>query len=283
MSQLMGEEIATKTQKTMSGFGFTGTPVKKLKSDDYTIVTVAVDLSGSVGGWERKLEECIKTIAIACRSSQRVENLIFRVIGFNDSVFEIHGFVELRNINPGDYDGKFSAAGSTALLDAYLNAVESTAKYAADLAERNFISNAVLFIITDGEENSSSISTIGASSQSDKMAQGELAVSKAILKVRSDEVLESIKTILIGVADPKSPLEKKLQDLKDNSKTDEFVMIGSMSKGTLAKLAGFVSKSVSSSSQALLNGGVSQPVNPASVKPIDLTSVQDPNFDLNTI
>jgi uncharacterized protein YegL len=260
---------ATQAQQTTSGFSFTGTPIDKLGASEYTIVTILLDLSGSVAGWERKLEECVKVIVSACRKSPRSDNLVIRLVAFNTATWEIHGFVELKNINLNDYDNKFDAEGGTALLDALLNGVESTGDYAEELAAKRMICNAVLFAITDGDENSSTIATINCRNPAD--AQKKIA--KALETVRGKEVLESIKTILIGIADPKTSegqhLERLLTAIKTNGNIDEMVMIGDMSKGTLAKLAGFVSKSVSSSSQALNTGGPSQPVNPSTVTPLD--------------
>ena len=276
MPKLMGKE-ATLNQETNSGFGFTGTPVNKLGASEYTVVNLLVDLSGSVQGWERQLEDCVKTISLACRKSPRAENLLFRVVGFNTSVWEVHGFIELMKVNPNDYNGKFQPGGYTALLDAFLNGVEATGDYAAELNKKDIFCNAVLFCITDGAENSSTIATIGAPSTAKCIEHGQKKIAKVIKAIRDKEELESFKTILIGVADPQTTdgqeLEKLLQEFKKNSNIDEFVMIGNMSKGTLAKLAGFVSQSVSSSSQALNTGGPSQPINPASVKPVDLNSI----------
>lgn len=269
MPKLMSNE-ASQALRTNSGFSFTGTPIDKLGASEYTIVTITLDLSGSVGGWERKLEDCVKTIVAACRKSPRAENLVIRLVSFNDRTYEIHGFVELKNINLNDYDNKFSAGGSTALLDALLNGVESTGDYAKELAAKRMICNAILFAITDGEENSSSVATINCRNPVD--AQKKIA--KAIAKMRGQEVLESFKSILIGIADPANThLANLLGDIKTNAGIDELVMIGNMSKGTLAKLAGFVSKSVSSSSQALNTGGPSQPVNPNTVQPLTLDQI----------
>lgn len=268
MPKLMQNE-ATQAQTTMSGFSFTGTPIDKLGASEYTVVTILLDLSGSVGGWERKLEECVKVIVSACRKSPRAENLVVRLVAFNTSTWEIHGFVELKNINLNDYDNKFIAMGGTALLDALLNGIESTGDYAKELAAKRMICNAVLFAITDGDENSSTIATINCRTSSD--AQKKIA--KAIEEVREAEILESMKTILIGIADPNThkgnSLQVLLTEIKNNGSIDEMVMIGDMNKGTLAKLAGFVSKSISSSSQALNTGGPSVPINPSTVQPLD--------------
>lgn len=274
--KMLGKD-ASQVQGTVSGFEFSGTPVSKLGASEYTIVDIWLDLSGSVQGWERKLEECVKTIILACRKCPRAENLLLRLSAFNDSTWEIHGYVELMKIVPTDYDGKFNASGSTALLDATLNGVEATGQYAKVLNGKDIFCNAVIFVITDGDENASRIATIGAPSQSEKILHGQQKIASTIDKLRREEVLESVKTILIGIADPKGSsfayLEGLLKDMVTNAKIDEFVMIGDMSKGTLAKLAGFVSQSVSSSSQALNTGGPSKPISVAQVAPIDLNNV----------
>jgi len=84
-------------------------------------------------------------------------------------------------------------------------------------------------------------------------------------------------TILVGVADENTPTGKSmkvlLSEMAANAKIDQFVMIGDMNKHTFAKLAGFISQSVSSTSQALNTGGPSVPINPVSVDPIDLDGI----------
>jgi uncharacterized protein YegL len=274
--KMLGKD-ATQVQGTVSGFEFSATPVSKLGASEYTIVDILLDLSGSVQGWETKLEECMKTIVAACRKCPRAENLLLRLSAFNDDVREVHGYVELMKINPTDYDKKFSAYGSTALLDAALNGVESTGQYAKDLNAKDIFCNAVIFVITDGDENSSKIATIGAPKFDERITWGQGKIAAAIGKLRKEEILESVKTVLIGIADVKTSeglrLEAMLKDLVKNAKIDEFVMIGDMSKGTLAKLAGFVSQSTSSSSQALNTGGPSKAIAVSNIVPIDLDNI----------
>lgn len=271
MPKMMGSE-ATQVQHTNSGFQFSNVPINKLGSTEYTIVLILVDLSGSVGGWERDLEKCVKTIVEACRHSPRAENLLLRVVGFNSQTYEIHGFVELSKINPSDYDNSFVPRGSTALLDALLNGLESVDDFGKDLDDKDIFANALVIAITDGDENASTVSTIGGG-----QAAGRKKISETIERIRRNEVLESLATILVGVADPKTSIGLQLENLlmviKDEANLDQMVMIGDASKSTLAKLAGFVSQSISSSSQALNTGGPSQPINPNSVAPIDLNAI----------
>ena len=274
--QILGNETSTKS-KTGSGFQFSNTPISKLGATDYTVVLILVDMSGSVTRWARDLEKCVAAIVKACRHSPRAENLLLRIVGFNDVTFEVHGFVELTKINATDYDGKFNPDGSTALYDALLNGVESVKDFSEDLAAKDIFANALIVCLTDGDENASSVAQIGTPSGTDPKAYARQKIGEVILKIQRAEVLESLKTILVGVADPNSPDGKYLQDLlkvlKDEAHLDEFVMIGDASKSTLAKLAGFVSQSISSSSQALGTGGPSKPIQPASVAPIDLNAI----------
>jgi hypothetical protein len=132
--------------------------------------------------------------------------------------------IDVITVENNDYDNKFYADGGTALLDAILNGIESTGDYAQELAAKRMICNAVLFAITDGDENSSTIATINCRTMQD--AQKKIA--KAIAKIRGQEVLESIKTILIGIADPSDThLANLLSEIKTNGNIDEFVMIRS--------------------------------------------------------
>jgi hypothetical protein len=74
-----------------------------------------------------------------------------------------------------------------------------------------------------------------------------------------DEKLESVAVILVGVGYGEQHLKDYLDKFKKTAEIDQFVDMtelfnnGSPDKA-LAKLAGFVSKSISSTSQALASG-----------------------------
>ncbi len=71
------------------------------------------------------------------------------------------------------------------------------------------------------------------------------------------ENLESIKVILIGVGDS-GRVQTYLDTLKNDAGLDQFVWVGNADAKALAKMADFVSRSISSSSQALGTGGASK-------------------------
>ena len=91
------------TMITQSDFQFSGVDVDNLTSSEYTLVTLAIDMSSSVSYYNTELRECIKTIIETCKKSNRAENLMIRLTSFNSQIFEEHGFKTLSLINVGDY------------------------------------------------------------------------------------------------------------------------------------------------------------------------------------
>ncbi len=225
-------------------FQFSGTRIEHLGATEYTLVTIAVDVTGSVIGFKNELAKCIVTAVESCQKSPRSANLLLRVIFFSSSfpggVNEIHGFKPLSEIDLGVY-ANLDPGGSTPLYDAAISAVGATNAYAKRLMDQDFQVNGIVFIITDGDDNDST-STIDM-------------VKKEIERGTKGEEIESNVTILVGVN------AKDFADRLDKFATEaglKFIDAGDATKGKLAKLAEFVSQSVSSQSQSLGTGGPSQ-------------------------
>ena len=71
-------------------------------ASDYTLVTLCVDISGSIHSFKDSLKNCIESIIKACQKSERSENLMIRFVTFNNKIIEVHGFKELHSINADD-------------------------------------------------------------------------------------------------------------------------------------------------------------------------------------
>ena len=67
--------------------------------------------------------------------------------------------------------------------------------------------------------------------------------------------------ILIGVNDSDQHLKVVLDKFKNDAGFEEYISLGDVSPSKLAKLAKWISQSISSTSQALGTGGPSQNVN----------------------
>ena len=196
-------DLTLDTQSVVgSNYGYSATTIENLGATEYTLATILVDVSGSVGSFKTELVECIKKIIEACKFSPRSDNLLIRLVAFSSSVEEIHGFKLLQNCNPSDYDNVIKIHGDTALFDASKNAILATSDYAKQLYDNDFSVNGILFVLTDGGDNSSiSLST---------------DVAESLKKCDLEEKLESFITVLIGVGVGKySTTAKYLSDFKD--------------------------------------------------------------------
>jgi uncharacterized protein YegL len=228
-------------------YGYSGVRIEQLGATEYTLATIVQDVSGSVSGYKTDMEKALKEIVVACKYSPRADNLLIRLLGFDDKLNEIHGFKLLEQCNPNDYDGCLTIGGTTALYDATENAVAATKNYAEQLIKNDFSVNAIIFVITDGMNNASALSAN--------------QVKKALAEIVSHEEVESIITVLIGVAMQQDPDAKlALQDFQKEVSITQFISLEKADAKSLAKLADFISKSISAQSQALGSGAASQPL-----------------------
>ncbi len=233
-------------QYKIGHFGFSAVHPNNLGASEYTLVGIVCDHSGSTSGFQTDMENVLKEVVKACQMSPRADNLLLRVTRFSDINEEVHGFKLLENVQLDDYTGKLFPATSTALYDATLYAIEATVNYGEELTKQDFTTNAVVFVITDGLDNVS------------KYTPNQI---KDVLKnIVQKECLESLNTVLIGVNVSENTVSSALSDFTKNSGITQYVALADANKKTLAKLAAFISKSISSQSQSLGSGQASQPV-----------------------
>lgn len=242
-----------------SGYKFSATKIKDLGAAEYTLATIVMDASSSVEGFAVQLEQALKTIFKACDKSPRKDNLLLRVVQFASRVTELHGFKLLGTINEKDYDNILQLGGSTALFEACDESIQATGTYGKQLTSQDFLVNGIVVVVTDGEGNCGAIN-------SGDLATDAGVVKKSLLGVRKTENLESLLTILVGVTNDNQSLNHYLQTVKDEAGFDQYVSIGNATPGRIAKLAEFVSQSISSTSSALGTGKASAPLNPTQFK-----------------
>jgi len=224
-----------------SSYQFSAVKPADLEATEYTLVSIVLDISGSVDTYANDLLKMVQEIVQACQKNPRSENLMLQLITFNTQVKEAHGFKLLSTIGVTDYKG-FNCGGSTALYDGTNFAILSLTTYAEELMKNDFNVNGAIYIVTDGEDNQSVTTR--------KMIRDALEAAK------KEETIESLITVLIGVNTQscQASLEKYVKE----SGLNQFVEVGAATPNSLAKLAGFISKSISSQSQALGTGGPSQ-------------------------
>lgn len=169
---------------------------------------------------------------------------MMRVVTFHNVLDEVHGFRPFSECNTDSYSGCVSPGGMTALYDAACNTIDSVTQYGKSLTKNDFDVNAIVFVITDGADNASAATLP--------------MVKEALERAVKSEALESIVSVLIGVNVNDPGITAFLTDLKDRAGFSQYVELKDASSKTLAKLADFVSRSISAQSQALGTGGPSQ-------------------------
>ena len=228
-----------------TSFGYSATRIDELSATEYTLVDLVVDTSGSVDDYKSDIEKAIKEVVNACKLSPRADNLMIRFSTFNFEIDEVHGYKLLENCNLADYEGILKCGGMTALYDASEIAILSQIDYARNLTENDFSVNSIVVIFTDGMHNHGSCTI--------------KSVEKALNGAVKSEATESMISILIGVGVANDyVVSDSLKLFKDGANISQYVETQDASAKTLAKLAQFVSKSVSAQSQALGSGGPSK-------------------------
>jgi hypothetical protein len=240
------DDTAESFRTAGSGFHFSGTSINNLGASEYTLVGVACDRSGSVIQFAAEIEKCLRTALESCQNSPRVDNLLVRLLAFNHMLDEQHGFRPLRDCPLAGYDGFLCPGGMTALYDASVNLVDSLATYGRTLMSNDYTVNGLAIVITDGCDNMS------------KLTMGE--VSNAVQRATQAESLESLITVLIGINIQDPDVSRALNDLKSNGGFTQYVEAKDASPKTLARVAGFISKSISSQSQSIGSGAASLPI-----------------------
>lgn len=235
----------TMDKHTLAGnFAFTGARISNLGATEYTLVTIMVDVTSSLDGFEKELRDMLVMAVEACKKSPRSGNLLLRVALFNSTfpkgTSELHGFKPLSEIDPAAYP-QLVTRGSTPLLDASYSGIGAMNAYGKQLSDQDYLVNGITFIITDGEENSSTATMQMVRDQAKASVTGE--------------ILESHVSVLIGINAQQHAAE--LSRFQQEAGLTQYIDAGSATKAKLAKLAAFVSRSISSTSQSLGTGGPS--------------------------
>lgn len=246
-----------KNKLPTGNYAFSATRIADLGASEYTLVTIVVDVSGSTITFRDEMEKCLKQVLRSCKygsgasnnsQNARSDNLMIRLVIFATQIEEIHGFKLLANCNEADYDGILSKShhigATTALYDATVNGIEAECVYGRDLIKQDFSANGIIVVITDGLNNEG---VFTANTVKQKLIQGV-----------TNETLESMVSILIGVNITDQAVSAALQQFQVEGGLSQYVDVGKADEKTLAKLANFISKSISSQSQSLGTGGPSK-------------------------
>lgn len=227
----------------VANYSFSGVRPEKLGATEYTLVTMMTDATGSVNRFANELLGMKQSIVRACRKSPRADFLMLRDAEFNEIITENHGFAELSRIDENKYTPP-ACSGRTALYNAAHSAIAATNEYGRILTSQDFSVNGIIFLGTDGDDNHS--------------VQTAASVLQELGRGVQNEWLESLVVVLIGINAQQYRVE--LEGFKVAAGLQQYVDVGDATPKNLARLADFISRSISSTSQSLGTGGPSQPL-----------------------
>ncbi len=249
MPKLLGVD-ADQAAQGMHGFDYTSIAVSKMGASEYTFAGIAMDITSSVSPFKTGLEKMLETALGSLKKSPRVMNLLARTTAFNSSgIQEFHGFTLLNSIDPTGFNNLIQPGGMTNLRDATIDIVESVTDCATKLFDDEVIMNAngIIYIITDGDDNTSRHSIDD--------------VKDAIAAIHRAEALESMQIVLVGINDADDHFRRKLEKFQKDVGINKYISMGDVSDSKLAKLGGLISQSTTTTSSNLNSGQPSQDVN----------------------
>ena len=230
------------THNAAGTFGYSAVGMGKLGGTEYTLATIVRDVSGSVQDFVNELNAATAEIVKACKHSPRHENLLVRLVDFSTQVMERHGFKLLEDCDPVEYlsGGKYEATiyDMTALYDAALDGIGAAIDFGAQLTKDDYSVNGCVYVITDGLRNCGKVTNA-------------VAIRRALDRVKSEEAMESLIVVLIGVNVTDSSVSRHLKELERDGGFTKYLEVKDAKEGGLAKISQFVSKSISTESQKI--------------------------------
>lgn len=227
---------------------FSAIRMAKLESNEYTLATLALDYTGSLCGFEAQLGQVITTVVDACKKHPRSDFLMLRIIAFSDGIgiVELAGFTPVQQLDVSALATQIpkQCGGTTNLYDATYNAIAATRVFAEKLSENEYGVNAVLAIATDGGDNASTVTVHN--------------VADELKKLTTNEVCESTLSILVGMNSKECGQE--LTAFQNAVKFTQYEEQEVMDAHSFARLAQFISRSISAQSQALGTQQASAPL-----------------------
>jgi len=182
-----------------------------------------VDISPSISTYAKDLNHAFNDFTQTMQKSHVAEQLMVSIITFNENVAVLSGFQPIKQIPTMDFT---PSGGGTALYQATAQGLKVAIDYRQNLEASGVTAKTLMFVITDGEDNSSNIP---AKQVKDKITD--------ILK--DEQNAFSFTTILFGVGSAAS-FEKAQKDMG----IQHLAKVGT-SGGEIRKMINFISQSIS--------------------------------------
>ena len=198
---------------------------EEIEVDETINAVFVIDTSYSVSSYINELNQAFNDFTDSMQSSHIADKLFVSIIEFSEKVKVTSGFRPVASIPQMDFSKRLG--GWTSLYDAAYTGLKNALDYRENLENSGVDTKTLLFIITDGEDNSSKNSP--------------QKVKTIINKLKKEERSAfSFTSVLFGLGD-QANFEKAQKEMG----IEHLAQIGTSGE-EIKKMIGFISQSISS-------------------------------------
>ncbi len=197
----------------------------EIQVDETINAVFAVDISPSIVSYVKDLNHAFNDFTATMQKSHVAEQLMVSIVEFHHKVQVKSGFQPIKQIPTMDFK---PSGNGTALYQATYQSLEMAVNYRENLEASGVTAKTLIFVITDGLDNSSKVS---AKQVKDKL--------ESILA--NEQNAFSFTTILFGVGDARG-----FEEAQKNMGLQHLAKVGN-SGAEIRKMINFISQSISKS------------------------------------
>jgi Mg-chelatase subunit ChlD len=139
--------------------GTVGTDPNDLAATEATLVCVALDMSGSMSPYRRHVIDAYNSMIDALRGSREAESILLSTWTFEDAPRLLSGYTSVTKASSLTQK-EYIPSGATALYDTLLACMTGLVSYGQALLDHGVPTKRVLFVLSDGGDNSSRASSL---------------------------------------------------------------------------------------------------------------------------
>lgn len=152
--------------------GCVGLSADDLDASDATLVSIVLDMSGSMAPHRKAVVDAFNTMQKALGGAKAASAILATAWTFNDAIGLLSGFEPIAQ-KPALTQTVYRPDGGTALYDAILAAMTGLVSYGQALADSGVPTKRVLFVLSDGDDNMSKASATKVASAAQALVREE--------------------------------------------------------------------------------------------------------------
>ena len=126
------------------------TSMDDINSENINLIFIAIDESGSMGGYIQDMKKNLSEFKSALTDSKESDEMLVARANFHDSNIDIGGYKKIE-----EFDTAYNVYGMTPLYDVVVDGAEKLVNYMTYLKNQGMRVKAVFAVFSDGEDTSS--------------------------------------------------------------------------------------------------------------------------------